>query len=125
MPEMFYTTEAIASDETLGAIHCAAHRRKIFRSFKRSGPLAIYHRKPLPAGPIALIEDNDLIEINIPGRRLQIVGVGGVFKTPEEIEKILEQRRTRLKPYPCKYKSGILKLFSDRAVSPMKGGYME
>lgn len=124
MPEMFYTTEAIASDETLGASIALLTDGRFSGASK--GP-AIGHISPEAAsgGPIALIEDNDLIEINIPGRRLQIVGVGGVFKTPEEIEKILEQRRTRLKPYPCKYKSGILKLFSDRAVSPMKGGYME
>lgn len=30
-----------------------------------------------------------------------------------------------LKPHPSKYKSGVLKLFSEHAVSPMDGGYMK
>ena len=90
------------------------------------GP-AIGHVSPEAAegGPIALVEPGDLIEIDIPARVLRIVGIAGEQKTPEEIQRVLELRRAAWKKRPEKYPSGVLKLFSRHAVSPMKGGYME
>ena len=43
----------------------------------------------------------------------------------EEIDEILKERKSRWTPKPAKYQKGVLKIFSERAVSPMKGGYME
>ena len=37
-------------------------------------------------GPIALVEEGDLIQIDIPARVLAIVGVRGERKTPEEMD---------------------------------------
>lgn len=71
------------------------------------------------------MEEGDLIFISIPERRLDIVGVGGQPRTPEEMAAILARRRAAWKPRPPKYASGVLRLFSEHAVSPMKGGYME
>ena len=76
-------------------------------------------------GPIALVKEGDLIEIDIPNRILRIAGVNGVPKTPEEMELVLEERRKLWQPHAAKYRSGVLKLFSEHAVSPMLGGYME
>ena len=73
----------------------------------------------------ALIEEDDLIEIDIPARILRIVGVRGEKKTADEIDAILDGRRKNWMPKPAKYTSGVLKIFSEHAVSPMKGGYME
>ena len=124
MPEMFYTTEAIASDPDL-ASSIALITDGRFSGATR-GP-AIGHVSPEAAdgGPIALIETDDLIEINIEKRVLQIVGVNGEEKSEEEITAILAQRKKEWKPKPKKYTSGILKIYADHAVSPMKGGYME
>ena len=90
------------------------------------GP-AIGHISPEAAegGPIALVEEGDLIEVNIPNRVLRIVGIAGEKKTQEEIEAVLKERRRKWQPKPVKYEKGVLKIFSERAVSPMKGGYME
>lgn len=124
MPEMFYTTEAIASDPELGASIALITDGRFSGASK--GP-AIGHVSPEAAegGPIALVAEGDLIEINIPDRILRICGIAGQEMSEEEIQKVLEKRRKALKPFTCKYASGVLKLFSDRAVSPMKGGYME
>ena len=124
MPEMFYTTEAISSDPEL-ASSIALITDGRFSGASR-GP-AIGHVSPEAAegGPIALVEEGDLIEIDIPNRKLQIVGVNGERKTPEEIDEILAQRKKSWKPRAPRYPSGILKIFSEHAVSPMKGGYME
>ena len=124
MPEMFYTTEAIASDAELGASIALLTDGRFSGASK--GP-AIGHISPEAAdgGPIALVEENDLIEVNIPKRILRIVGVNGERKTEEEIEKILAERKAAWKPRKNRYTHGVLKQFADKAVSPMKGGYME
>ena len=66
-----------------------------------------------------------LIQIDVPGRKLAIVGVKGEPKTPEEMDAILAERRANWKPKAPKYTKGLLKLYSQHAVSPMKGAYME
>ncbi len=123
MPEMFYTTEAISSDPELAkAIALITDGR--FSGASR-GP-AIGHVSPEAAegGPIALVEENDLIEIDIEKRILRIIGFGGKECSPEEVERELEARRAHWTPRPTRYERGVLKLFADRAVSPMQGGYM-
>lgn len=124
MPEMFYTTEAISSDKELSASIALITDGRFSGASK--GP-AIGHVSPEAAvgGPIALVEENDLIEIDIEKRILQIVGVNGERLELNEIDNILVERKKLWKPRGNKYKSGILKIFSDKAVSPMKGGYME
>ncbi|MBS1371959.1 MAG: dihydroxy-acid dehydratase [Lentisphaeria bacterium] len=124
MPEMFYTTEAISSDETL-ARSIALITDGRFSGASR-GP-AIGHVSPEAAegGPIALVEEGDLIEIDIPARVLRIAGIAGERRSEAEIEAELARRRAQWKPRPPRYASGVLKLFSEHAVSPMKGGCME
>ena len=74
---------------------------------------------------LALVEEGDLIQIDIPARRLAIVGVAGEEKTPAEMEAILTSRRAAWQPRAPKYTHGLLRLYSQHAVSPMKGAYME
>ena len=124
MPEMFYTTEAISSDEMLSRSIALITDGRFSGASK--GP-AIGHVSPEAAegGPIALVEEDDLIEIDIPERRLNIVGCKGDMKSPDEMEQILVQRKNAWTPRSPKYESGVLKIYSEHAVSPMKGGYME
>ena len=124
MPEMFYTTEAIASDEDLSKSIALITDGRFSGASK--GP-AIGHVSPEAAngGPIALVEEDDLIEIDIEKRILQLVGVKGNVVPENEMSKILEERKKHWVEKPEKYKTGVLKLFSRHAVSPMKGGYMD
>ena len=89
------------------------------------GP-AIGHVSPEAAqgGPIALVEEDDLIRIDIPARVLEIIVVKGEELPKEEIGRILAEIKKAWKPMPPKYTKGVLKIFSEHAVSPMKGGYM-
>lgn len=123
MPEMFYTGEAICADPEL-ACSVALITDGRFSGASR-GPV-IGHVSPEAAvgGPIALVEKDDLIRIDIPRRILAIVGVRGEEKTKEEMEKILKERRAKWKERKPKYTNGLLKLYSQHAVSPMKGAYM-
>ena len=121
---MFCTTEAISSDPELGKSIALITDGRFSGASK--GP-AIGHVSPEAAdgGPIALVEEGDLIKIDIPGRILAIVGIDGKEMPEEEVAKVLEERRKAWQPKPEKYTKGVLKIYSEHAVSPMKGGYME
>lgn len=124
MPEMFYTTEAISSDEELSSSIALLTDGRFSGASK--GP-AIGHISPEAAvgGPIALVEEDDLIEINIETRALQVIGINGERCSFEEVDKVFKERKAKWVPKEEKYQSGILKIFSKNAVSPMKGGYMK
>ena len=124
MPEMFYTSEAISSDAELGRSIALITDGRF--SGASTGPV-IGHCSPEAAdgGPIALVEEGDLIEIDVMERKLAIVGVKGERKSEEEIAQILETRRAAWKPRERKYKKGVLRMFSEHAASPMKGAYLE
>ena len=51
--------------------------------------------------------------------------IRGEVKSEEEILEVLEQRRKNWQPKPARYQSGVLKIYSEHAVGPMKGGYMK
>ncbi|WP_026665416.1 dihydroxy-acid dehydratase [Butyrivibrio sp. FC2001] len=123
MPEMFYTSEAISSDAELGRSIALITDGRF--SGASTGPV-IGHCSPeaQAGGPIALVEEGDLIELDVFERKLNIIGIKGERKTPKEIEAELEKRRKAWKPKPMKYKSGVLRLFSELAASPMKGAYL-
>lgn len=124
MPEMFYTTEAISSDKELGKNIALITDGRF--SGASTGPV-IGHCSPEAAdgGPIALVEEDDLIEINVMERKLNIIGVKGEEKTLEEIDVILKKRREHWVSKEDKYKKGVLRLFSQHATSPMNGAYLK
>ncbi|MCI9344171.1 MAG: dihydroxy-acid dehydratase [Lachnospiraceae bacterium] len=124
MPEMFYTSEAISSDKELGKSIALITDGRF--SGASTGPV-IGHCSPEASdgGPIALVEEGDLIEIDIAERKLNIIGILGEKKSPEEIDRILKERKSNWKPKEPKYRKGVLRLFSQHAASPMKGAYLE
>ena len=124
MPEMFYTSEAISSDKELGKSIALITDGRF--SGASTGPV-IGHCGPeaVDGGPIALVEEGDLIEIDVKERKLNIIGIAGERKSMEEIDAILKERRQNWKPREPKYKKGVLRLFSLHAASPMKGAYLE
>lgn len=124
MPEMFYTTEAIASDPLLGRSIALITDGRF--SGASTGP-SIGHCSPeaQAGGPIALVEEGDLIEIDVKARALNIVGIAGKRMTPDEVDAVLEARRAKWQPHPSRFKGGVLKLFANLAASPMKGAYLD
>ncbi len=124
MPEMFYTSEAISSDKELGKSIALITDGRF--SGASTGPV-IGHCSPeaVDCGPIALVEEGDLIEIDVEERKLNIIGIAGERKTMEEVAAVLEERRKQWKPREPKYKKGVLRMFSEHAVSPMKGAYLD
>ena len=124
MPEMFYTSEAISSDQELGKSIALITDGRF--SGASTGPV-IGHCSPeaQAGGPIALVEEGDLIYLNVMERKLEIVGIAGKRMSPEEVGQVLAERKKNWQPKPPKYKKGVLRLFSKLAASPMKGAYLD
>ena len=123
MREMLNPTSAIAGMGLGSSVALITDGRF---SGASTGPV-IGHCSPeaVDGGPIALVEEGDLIEIDVMERKLNIIGIAGERKSMEEIDQILAERRKNWKPREPKYKKGVLRLFSEHAASPMKGAYLE
>lgn len=114
MPEMFYLTAALAANSKLnGSVALITDGR--FSGATR-GP-CIGHVCPEAAteGPIALIEDGDLISIDLETGRLELAGIGDRRETAEEIIEVLNTRRSRLTPWQPPKQGGLLELYTRHA----------
>jgi dihydroxy-acid dehydratase len=123
MPEMYFASAIIAADPALN------HTTALITDGRYSGAMkgpCIGHVTPeaIDGGPIALVEENDLIEINIPERHLGIVGVGKKQMAPLEVERTLGERRRRWAPPPFRHTRGILSLYSRVAAGSSQGALM-
>lgn len=97
---MYYTTEAIASDEELASSTTLITDGR-FSGATRGPAIGLVSPEDSEGGSIALIEDGDLIKINIDKRELSVVGIRGEERTAKEIDKILANRaRDWTKPEP-------------------------
>ena len=70
------------------------------------------------------METGDIIEYDIPNRKLNVVGITGKECTPEEAAEVLKKRaEAGIKPRP--ERKGIFKRYTSTALSAMKGAGME
>ena len=120
MPEMYYAAAILSADPVLN------HTTAIVTDGRYSGAMkgpCIGHVAPeaIDGGPIALVAEGDLIEVNAPERRLAIVGVNGEHRSSEEIEAILADRRSVWKPPRPRHTNGILSLYSRVAREASEG----
>jgi len=124
MPEMLATTEALMTDPILSKTTALITDGRY--SGATRGP-CIGHVCPEAArgGPIAFIEDGDLIRIDIPKRRLEIVGLKGTKMPPEKVNQILDEKKKnwRMPEFPSR--SGVLKRYLQSAAPASKGAYTE
>lgn len=123
MPEMYFASAIIAADPALN------HTTALVTDGRYSGAMkgpCIGHVTPeaIDGGPIALVEENDLIEINIPDRHLGIVGIGKKSAEPQVIERTLAKRRAQWVPPPLRHTRGILSLYSRVATGASEGALM-
>jgi dihydroxy-acid dehydratase len=111
MPEMYFASTFLSSDPKLNSTTALVTDGRYSGAMK--GP-SIGHVTPeaIDGGPIALLEDNDLIEINVPQRSLSIVGFAGEQVPEENVERVLAQRRRHWTPPPPRHSTGILSLYA-------------
>lgn len=123
MPEMFYPTEALASSAELCATTALITDGR-FSGASRGPCVGYVSPEAMNGGPIAIVEKDDLIRIDIPGRGLDIVGVKGREVRTEEADQLIKERLQKWKRPEHKY-TGVLGLYTSLATSGMEGGYMK
>ena len=122
MPEMLKPTEAIYNMPGLvDTVALVTDGR--FSGATRGPAVGYVSPEAYSGGPIALVEEGDLININIPDRSINLVGVAGVEKSPEEIEAILAQRKAAWTPRPNSNR-GALRFFQELATDASQGAYL-
>jgi dihydroxy-acid dehydratase len=123
MPEMYFATAIIASDPALSSTTAVVTDGRFSGAAK--GP-AIGHVTPeaLDGGPIALVEEGDLLSIDIPNRSLAIVGIAGRRLPVDEVGDLLERRRLTWRPTAPRRKAGILSLYSRVASGSDRGALL-
>ncbi|UJR85521.1 dihydroxy-acid dehydratase [Sandaracinus amylolyticus] len=120
MPEMYFASAVLDADPVLGPTTALVTDGRYSGAMK--GP-CIGHVSPEAAdgGPIALVEEGDLVAIDIPRRELALVGLHGRRATEGEVARALAERRARWRPPPPRHDTGILSLFARVASSASTG----
>lgn len=123
MPEMLMTTEGIVCDERLnGKVALITDGR--FSGATRGAAIGHVSPEAAAGGPIAFIEEGDIISYDIMERTMNLTGVHGVPCTIEEATKVLEER-SKAGILPREKRKGFYKLYTDHAISAMKGAGLE
>ena len=124
MPEQFYVTEAISSQPRLNTSVALLTDGRF--SGASAGP-CIGHVSPEAAagGPIALVENRDLIEIDIDRGRVNLVGAKGKPLSRAAALSLLRERKRRWQPPKLEKQDGLLGLYTHLAASPARGAMLE
>lgn len=107
MPEMFYMSELIASDPVLSKTTALVTDGR-FSGATRGPCIGYMGPEALDGGPIAFIQNGDIVRIDIPARRLDIVGVDGAASSGEqEIALALEKRKAEWRRPDIRHKGAL------------------
>lgn len=123
MPEMLMTTEAIVCDPRLnGTVSLITDGR--FSGATRGAAIGHVSPEAAAGGPIAFVEDGDMIEYDIEKRSLNIVGLSGKLCGAQEISRALEERRSKMPEWRPSKRKGLFGRYTSLARSAMEGaGY--
>jgi dihydroxy-acid dehydratase len=120
MPELYFAAAVLSADPVLNTTTALITDGRY--SGAMQGP-CIGHVAPeaLDGGPIALVAENDLIAIDVPQRRLAIVGIDGQARPEDEVAEVLAERRRSWTPRASRHREGILALYERVATSAAHG----
>ena len=123
MPEMLMTTEAIVCDRKLnGSVSLVTDGR--FSGATRGAAIGHVSPEAAAGGPLAYLCSGDIVEYDIEQRSLNVVGIHGRLVGAEEASKVLEQRKETMALCTPPPRKGVLKRYTESALSAMEGaGY--
>ena len=123
MPEMLMTTEAIVCDRKLnGMVSLITDGR--FSGATRGAAIGHVSPEAAAGGPLAYVCDGDIVEYDIGRRSLDVVGIQGKIVGAEAAAAVLEERRKTIPLRTPPLRKGVLKRYTESALSAMKGaGY--
>lgn len=120
MPEMLMTTEAIVCDRKLnGSVSLVTDGR--FSGATRGAAIGHVSPEAAAGGPLAYIVTGDILEYNIAERSLNVVGIDGKEIGVEAAAAVLEERRQTMPLKTPPKRKGVLKRYTENALSAMKG----
>ncbi len=123
MPEMFYVTEALVNiPELANSVAIITDGR--FSGASRGPVIGHVSPEAMEGGPIAVIQDDDLITIDITDRKLDLIGVSSEQVSKEKINEIIVSRINQWSPPKSKFTQGVLALYTNLATSASLGGYI-
>lgn len=123
MPEMVATTEAICCDERInGNVALITDGR--FSGATRGAAIGHVSPEAASGGPIAFVEEGDLISYSVTNRTLNVTGIAGKPCTPEEAAKVLAKRAEK-GIIPREPRKGFYRMYTKYARSAMQGGGLE
>jgi len=123
MPEILATTEALVTNPKLA--HTAIITDGRFSGATRGPCIGHVSPEAVAGGPIALVEDGDILSIDIPARSLNIVGNAQRRMDAAEVQSLLAKRKADWKAPSLMHPRGVLKRYANQAVSAIKGAYLE
>lgn len=123
MPEMLMTTEAIVCDKRLnGSVSLITDGR--FSGATRGAAIGHVCPEAAAGGPLAYIATGDIVEYDIEARTLNVVGIAGEEIGADASTRVLEARRQSQPLRPAPRRKGVLKRYTESALSAMQGaGY--
>ncbi|UCH24184.1 MAG: dihydroxy-acid dehydratase [Deltaproteobacteria bacterium] len=123
MPEILATTEALVTNPALQNTAIVTDGR--FSGATRGPCIGHVSPEAIAGGPIAFVENDDIISIDIPNRSLNIVGYNEKRMNSAEVQSLLTERKKRWTRPPLEHPPGVLQRYADRAVSAIKGAYLK
>ncbi|MEJ2135506.1 MAG: dihydroxy-acid dehydratase [Desulfofustis sp.] len=122
MPEMYITMEALVCDQRLNGQVALITDGRFSGGTKGA---AIGHVSPEAAagGPLAFVEEGDIISYSSSARTLNVVGINGEKHSEDHIQAILAER-AKAGMIPRPRRKGLLARYTSQARSAMEGaGY--
>ena len=107
MPEMLKATDAICNKPALCRSTALVTDGR-FSGATRGPSVGYLLPEAAAGGPIAYVEDGDVIEIDVAGKRIGVIGIHGEKRSQAEVEREFKERKssTQLKTFERK---GVLK----------------
>lgn len=120
MPEMFFISELIASDPVLSRTTSLVTDGR-FSGATRGPCVGYLGPEALDGGPIAAVKSGDLILIDIPNRRIDVVGEDGIERGADIMKEVMRDRLAQWQP-PAFAHKGVLRQYTALARPALEGG---
>lgn len=124
MPEMLMETEAIVCDPELnGKVALITDGR--FSGATRGAAIGHVSPEAAAGGPIAYIEDGDLVAYDYEARTINLTGIHGKRCSGKEAEEELQRRKANTVLRTMPPRKGFFRFYTEHAASAVKGGGLE
>ncbi|MGI6286733.1 dihydroxy-acid dehydratase [Neomoorella humiferrea] len=123
MPEMFRISDAIASNPRLARTTAVITDGR-YSGCTRGPAIGYVSPEAFDGGPLALVRDNDVIEIDIPKRQLNLIGEAGISEGVKRGEGILAARAVGWRRPELSEKRGALGIYQKLVKPSLSGAFM-